>query len=140
MVEPTQGVFNMRSRMHFFAAALVIAGIALFANSPINAQGLKGSQMPKKILGRLTYIKGNNDQERWKTFLDAQPKLIGMSLKEVEKRFGEEPICERDLSAVEYGLTQESVKSGVKENSWLHVHLFFRNGVVWKFSVEASNH
>ena len=127
----------MRSRMHFFATALVIAGIAFPANSPSNAQGLKGAQMPKKILGRLTYIRGNNDQERWKTFLDAQPKLIGMSLKEVEKRFGEEPICERDLSAVEYGLTQEPVKSGLKDNRWLHVTIFFRKGIVWKYVVEA---
>lgn len=127
----------MRSRVHFFATALAIAGIASSGLSPINAQGLKGAQMPKKILGRLTYIKGNNDQERWKTFLDAQPKLIGMSLKEVEKRFGEEPISERDLSAIEYGLTEEPVKSGIKDNRWLHVTIFFRNGIAWKYVVEA---
>lgn len=93
--------------------------------------------MPPKILGRLTYIKGSNDQGRWKTFLDAQPRLIGMSFSEVQKCIGEEPIGERDLSSVEYGLTQEPVKTGAKGNSWLHLNIFFRNGIVWKYSVEA---
>lgn len=128
----------MRWKTRFLVAGLILGGLAASTDLSINAQGLKGAQMPKKILGRLTYIKGFDDQERWKTFLDIQPKLIGMSLKEVQKRLGEEPISERDMSSVEYGLTQKPVKSGLKDNSWLHVTIFFRNGIAWKYVVEAA--
>lgn len=136
MVESTQGVFNMRSRMHFFAATLVIAGIAFPANSPSNAQGLKGAQMPKEIKGRLVYVKGNNDQERWKTFLDVQPRLIGMTFKQMDTALsGKE--SHRVMTEVEYGLSEEPVKAGRDENSWLHVRIFLKNGIVWKYVVQA---
>jgi hypothetical protein len=116
---------------------LLGSSISFLVPVDASAQGLKGAQMPKKILGRLTYIKGNNDQERWKTFLDAQPQLIGMPCKEVQKRLGEEPISERDLSSVEYGLTQEPVKTSSKDKSWLNLTIFFRNGIAWKYALEA---
>lgn len=136
MVEPTQGVFNMRSRMHFFATALAIAGIAFPANSPSNAQGLKGAHMPKEIKGRLVYVKGDNDQERWKTFLAVQPKLIGMPFRQMDTALsGME--SHRVMTEVEYGLTDEPVKTGRDENSCLHVRVFLREGIVWKYFVEA---
>lgn len=130
----------MSLKVKFLAVAIIIVGSAGSTHVATMAQGLKGAQMPKKILGRLTYIKGNNDRERWKTFFDIQPDLIGMSYEMVQKRLGEEPIGAHDRSSVEYGLTQNPVKSGTKRNSWLHVHLSFRNGVVWKYSVEADNY
>jgi hypothetical protein len=101
------------------------------------AQGLKGAQMPKKILGRLTYLPGNNDKERWKVFLDVQPKLVGMRADELFRHFGKDPIGASDQSSVEYGLTQEPVKSGSKSKTWLHIKIFLRNGTVWKYTVEA---
>jgi len=104
----------------------------------ISAQGLKGSDYgPHEIQGRLSYIKGANDQERWRTFLDVQPKLIGMSSNDVDKALCGQP-THRLMSEIEYGLTEEPVKLG-KNKSWLHVRVFFRDGVAWKYAVQASN-
>lgn len=122
------------------SAFLAFAAVVALASclQVCNAQGLKGgAQMPREIPGRLTYVPGANDQERWKGFLDVQPKLVGMSLNDVYKRFGKNPVAEKDKSSVEYGLTQEPVKSGTRGNSWLHLKIYFRNDAVWKYAVEA---
>lgn len=117
---------------------ILVSVVLIIALSPASwAQGLKGVQMPRKILGRLTYIKGNNDKERWKTFLAVQPKLIGMSVKEIQECLGEEPVSNSDSSEVEYGLTQDPVKLVYKGNSWIHVKIFFHNGIAWKYVVKA---
>lgn len=127
------------TNLKYFSVLLCLVGTSIGLLLPVSAsaQGLKGAQMPKKILGRLTYIKGYSDQERWKTFLDVQPKLIGMPFKEVQRCLGEEPISERDLSSIEYGLTQEAVRMGLRDYSCLHLTIFFRNGIAWKYAVEA---
>jgi hypothetical protein len=111
--------------------------LLLFAFDTVHAQGLKGARMPEKIMGRLTYINGQTDEERWKTFLSTQPKLIGMSLKQVEENFGPIGVSAPNGSFVEYGLTETPVKSGISGKSWLHIKISFRNGVAWKYAVEA---
>lgn len=125
---------NTKSKLLSFGIFTVVLVLSGQASS---AQGLKGAQMPKEMLGRLTYLPGKNDLERWKIFLDLQPKLIGMSIGDVCKHFGKDPIGDRDRSSIEYGLTQEPVMAGAKANSWLHLKVFFRNGVAWKYAVEA---
>ncbi|HEY9676654.1 MAG TPA: hypothetical protein V6C76_01535 [Drouetiella sp.] len=120
-----------------FAIAGIVVLMTTTGSSSIEAQGLKGARMPEKILGRLLYVTGTNDQERWKTFLDAQPKLVGMSFDAVCKQFGAGPITAPDRSYVEYGLTDEPVKSGTKGNTWLHLKIFFRDGIAHKYVVEA---
>ncbi len=117
-------------------AVVVVLGMAVSAQLS-DAQGLKGARMPGEILGRLTYLPGASDRERWKVFLDTQPKLIGMSLNDVYKHFGKKPVAERDQSSVEYGLTREPLKSDSNVNSWLHLKIYFHNGAVWKYIVEA---
>lgn len=116
---------------------LIVLTLIAVAAYPSLAQGLKGAHMPPEILGRLVYVKGDNDQARWKTFVDVQPRLIGMTFEEVDKA-----LCgkakHRAMSEVKYGLTQEPVKIGESE-SCLHVKVFLRNGLAWKYSVEASS-
>lgn len=119
----------------FMIRILITLAIALVLSPCANSQGLKGAAMPEKILGRLEYIKGNNDQERWKTFQQVQPKIIGMTFEQVDSALTGE-ITHRAMNEVEYGLTQNSVKMGSTE-SCLHVRVFFRNGIAWKYEVKA---
>jgi hypothetical protein len=128
----------MSTKTSFLVAVTVLASIAASMELSTNAQGLKGAQMPKEILGRLVYVKGNNDHERWKTFLGVQPKLIGMTFEQMDKALSGQA-SHRAMTEVEYGLTQDPVKAGSDVNSWLHVRIFLRNGVVWKYVVEAEN-
>lgn len=46
-------------------------------------------------------------------------------------------ISHRVMAEAEYGLTQEQVIVGKTKGS-LHLKVFFRDGFVWKYSVEAS--
>ncbi len=93
--------------------------------------------MPPEILGRVIYVKGNNDQERWKNFLAVQGKLIGMTFKQAD-----EALCGKlshiVMTEAEYGLTEDQVKVG-KTKGCLYVRVFYRDGFVWKYSVEASH-
>lgn len=116
---------------------LLGSSISFLVPVDASAQGLKGAQMPPEILGRVIYVKGNTDQERWKNFLTVQSRLIGMSFKQAD-----EALCgmtsHKVMTEAEYGITQEQVKVG-KTKGCLYLRVFYRDGFVWKYSVEASH-
>lgn len=128
----------MTNLKNFVLLCLAANSISFLLPFAASAQGLKGSFMPKEISGRLVYVKGINDQERWKTFLDVQPRLIGMTFKQMDRALsGKE--SHRVMTEVEYGLTEDPVKAGLVHDSWLHVRVYLRNGIVWKYAVEAGH-
>jgi hypothetical protein len=118
---------------------LCLLGTSISFWQPVgaSAQGLKGAQMPPEILGRAIYVKGYSDQERWNHFLSVQSRLIGMSFKQAD-----EALCgmikHKVMTEAEYALTQEQVKVG-KTKGCLYLRVFYRDGFVWKYSVEASH-
>lgn len=117
---------------------LIILAIILALSPCAISQGLKGARMPEKILGRLEYIKGNNDQERWKTFLQAQPKLIGMTFEQVTAVLGEGG-CNPSRTWLLYGLTEAPVNSSrFTKPKWLHLTVTFRDLVALKYEVYAN--
>lgn len=116
---------------------LCLGSFCFLAPAGVSAQGLKGAQMPPAILGRVIYVKGDSDQERWKNFLAVQSTLIGMSFNQAD-----EALCgklsHKIMTEAEYGLTQEQVKVG-KTKGCLYLRVFYRDGFVWKYSVESSH-
>jgi hypothetical protein len=116
---------------------LLGTSIAFLLPVGASAQGLKGAQMPPEILGRVIYVKGDTDQERWKNFVAVQSSLIGMSFKQADEALCGK-ISHKVMTEAEYGLTQEQVKVG-KTKGCLYLRVFYRDGLVWKYSVEASH-
>ncbi len=118
-------------------AVAIIASSYISISPPSFGQGLKGAYSAPEIQGRLTYVKGENDQDRWKNFVSVQPKLIGKSLAEVDQALCGQ-LKHKAMSEVEYGLTQEPVNIG-KNKFFLHIKVVFRNGLACKYSVESTN-
>jgi hypothetical protein len=112
---------------------LVATGCVSMSHSV--AQGLKGSEGygPHEILGRRAYIRGANDTERWKTLQMVQSKLLGMDCKQVVAALGE---ANTGKDTYSYAITQEPISTNPKR--WAQLRLFFTNGRVSKFSVEAE--
>lgn len=127
---------TQRAKRDWFELFRWILSISLLLPVGAFAQGLKGAQMPPKVQGRVIYVKGDSDQERWKNFLAVQSKLIGMSFNQADEALCGK-ISHKVMTEAEYGLTQEQVTVG-KTKGCLYLRVFFRDGFVWKYCVEAS--
>jgi hypothetical protein len=113
---------------------LLCGSLLVIFQSSVNAQGLKGVPGGGEIHGREAYIEGSSDAERWKTFLMVEPKLLGMTRQQVKNSLGE-PNTGHDT--FEYGITKAPVAT--KPRAWAYLTVFFRNGQVWKFAVQAKD-
>ena len=107
-------------------------GCSLFSN--VLAQGLKGSDYgPHEVVGRRTYVNGNNDAERWKTLQDIQSHLLGLDRKQVKTALGEP---DNDKGVFRYAITQDPISATPKK--WAQLSIVFKDGKVSKFSIEAA--
>ncbi len=127
----------MSDRVVFLTSAVVVACGLSAVSLPSVAQGLRGAPKSQEIQGRLVYVKGETDEERWKNFLALQPKLVGKKLSEIDAALCGQ-IQHKDMTEVEYGLTKQPVSIG-KSKSFLHIRVFFKDGVAYKYSVVSEN-
>lgn len=117
-------------------ATIILILFLLSPGTAADAQGLKGLEGINKRFGRMEFVKGANDQERWKTFLKAQPKLIGMTEKQINEVLGAGTPT-NDGTELYWHLTDEPVKSGLGKKTWWELSIKLRNGVAYSFNVEA---